>query len=308
MKLLSTNTEITQNTTDATNTASSSCVQDIFELVKARLTALVLVTTLIGFLFGSKSQLDYSLLFHTLLSTALVAAGAAALNQVMEIDLDRLMRRTRDRPLPAGRIALPQALLFGLALSVIGLTYMGLAVNLLATGLAFLTSATYLLIYTPLKQKTVHNTIIGAVSGAIPPVIGWAGATGRLGLEAVVLFGILFFWQMPHFLSIAWIYREQYEKAGYRMWPMIDREGVSTAQQIMVYTVGLLAITVAPFALGLNSPAYLVATAVLGGVFFYCSLKFYCRRSNQTARKLFFATLLYLPLVLGALVFTMLPQ
>lgn len=274
------------------------------ELTKARLTTLVLITTLVGFLYGMGEGLDALLMFHTLFATGLVAAGAAILNQAMEKRPDGLMKRTADRPLPAERISLRHAYFGGIAVTLAGSLYLGLAANWLAAGLALLTSLIYLGIYTPAKQITVHNTVIGAVSGAIPPMIGWAVATGSLGWEAWFLFGILFCWQMPHFLAIAWMYREQYAGAGFRMWPAIDPKGITTAWLGWFFAVAALVISLLPVFLGVNNVAYAIIASLAGAYMIWRAVKFIRLRSQKNARQLFLSSLAYLPMVLGALVFT----
>jgi protoheme IX farnesyltransferase len=196
------------------------------------------------------------------------------------------------------------ATLFGTLISLIGLIYLGLAANWLTSALAALTLAVYVLIYTPLKQKTVHNTLIGAISGAIPPVLGWTAATGKLGVEALILFGILFFWQMPHFLAIAWMYRDQYRKAGFRMWPLIDKLGRWTAGQSFFFALLLLGVSLTPVFLGLNNWVYGGIASLLGVGMTLLALRFLCHKTEKSARQLFLSTLLYLPAILIAIVFT----
>ena len=277
---------------------------EVMQLTKARLTMLVLFTTLMGFIYASNGAVDLLLLFHTLIGTGMVAAGAAVLNQVMEVEQDRLMNRTKTRPLPAGRVRVEHALGFGLAVALIGLGYLYFSAGWLPTALAAATIGTYLLLYTPLKQTTVHNTLIGAISGAIPPVIGSAAASGHLDWVGAFVFGILFFWQMPHFLAIAWMYREQYEQAGFRMWPMIDELGRSTSFQMFWYALCLLATSLAPVIMGWNNFVYGIIAVVAGGVVVALALVFWRTKAKPDARRLFFSTLFYLPIVLVALVLT----
>ncbi len=278
---------------------------DFSELIKLRLTTLVLITTFIGFLYGSGESVNWLAAFHAVLATGLVAAGAAAFNQVLEIRQDALMRRTANRPLPARRMGRSHAIALGAGLSIVGLLYLGLALNWLSAGLALLTLAIYVGVYTPLKQKTVHNTLIGAISGAIPPVIGWAAATDTLWTwEAAILFGILFFWQMPHFLAIAWMYREEYAFAGFRMWPLIDPTGRWTAWQTVLFSAALLAVSVMPVFLGINTWICGVIVGLLGIGMIWLSLRFLRQKTVTRARQLFLSTLLYLPAALAAVVFT----
>jgi len=273
------------------------------ELVKARLSLLVLITTLVGFLSGWNGPLDYFLLGATLLGTALSAFGASALNQWWERALDALMKRTEDRPLPAKRLHPRDALLFGLLFCFSGVAILFFFVNLLAAFFAAATVVIYILAYTPLKQRTTLNTLLGAVPGALPPLIGWAGATNDVGVGGVVLFLILWFWQMPHFLAIAWLYREDYAAAGFRMLSVNDPEGFMTSRQALLYALGLLAVSLLPTLLGMTSSSYFMAALLLGILFVITALLFLKNRTRKNARLLFFASIIYLPLILGALVF-----
>jgi protoheme IX farnesyltransferase len=276
---------------------------DVMELVKARLSLLVLITTLVGFLSGWNGPLDYFLLGATLLGTALSAFGASALNQWWERALDALMKRTEDRPLPAKRLHPRDALLFGLLFCFSGVAILFFFVNLLAAFFAAATVVIYILAYTPLKQRTTLNTLLGAVPGALPPLIGWAGATNDVGVGGVVLFLILWFWQMPHFLAIAWLYREDYAAAGFRMLSVNDPEGFMTSRQALLYALGLLAVSLLPTLLGMTSSSYFMAALLLGILFVITALLFLKNRTRKNARLLFFASIIYLPLILGALVF-----
>src|SRR5579872_2111605 len=208
------------------------------DLIKARLTFLVLLTTLVGFYVGFQETLNWVLLLNTMLGTALVASGAAALNQLLEREHDAKMRRTEDRPLPSGRLQPGTVLILGGACGGIGLIYLAVAVNLLTSLLGAITLGSYLFIYTPLKRVTTLNTIVGAVPGALPPLMGWTAARGEITLDGWSLFAILFFWQLPHFLAIAWIYREQYAGAGYMMLPVVDTEGRQTGRQAVSHALG----------------------------------------------------------------------
>jgi len=280
-----------------------SLLGDVSTLVKARLSFLVLITTLVGFLVGWRGPMDFLLLTATLVGTALSAGGAAALNQWLERDLDRVMKRTRDRPLPGGRINPADALVMGILLSISGVAALALFVNGLSAALAGLTIATYLAIYTPLKRVTTLNTLIGAVPGALPPLIGWTAATGRIELPGIFLFAILWFWQMPHFLAIAWMYREDYLQAGFVMLSGRDDTGHLTARQAFIYTIYLVVVTALPGMLGLLQPWYTLASLLLGGGFLYLAWQFLRTPTKAAARNLFFASILYLPLLLGALLF-----
>jgi protoheme IX farnesyltransferase len=272
------------------------------DLVKARLTFLVLLTTLVGFYIGARGSMDYALLFHTMLGTALLACGAAALNQLWEREHDAKMRRTESRPLPSGRLQPETVLFFGGACSVGGLIYLTLAVNLLTSFLGAVTLCSYLFIYTPLKRVTWLNTAIGAVPGALPPLMGWTAARGEVGGGGWALFAILFFWQIPHFLAIAWLYREEYAKAGFVMLPAVDPAGDRTGRQAVSHSLGLLLASLGPAAFGLVGPVYLAGALVLGLVFIAAAVQFTRQLTLTRARKLFLTSILYLPLLLGLMV------
>lgn len=274
---------------------------DVCELAKARLTSLVLVTALAGFYLGWSGPMDGLLLFNTLFGTALVAGGAAALNQLVEREFDGAMRRTRDRPLPSGRMRPDTALLIGFGMAVVGLIWLALLVNLISAALAALTLAIYVFAYTPLKRRTNLNTLVGAIPGALPPMIGWAAARGEVTLEAWVLFAIMFFWQMPHFLAIAWMYRDDYARAGFVMLPNTDETGESTGRQAVSYSFGLLVVSLVPTLLGLASPTYFLGAFLLGLGVIGCAVVMQRNPARSTARQLFFASIIYLPLLLGLL-------
>ena len=272
------------------------------ELVKARLTLLVLLTTLVGFYLGASGPVDYGLMFHALSGTALVAAGAAALNQLMEREFDARMRRTEGRPLPAGRITPAAVLVLGTSLSVVGLTWLLVAVNSMTALLGVLTISSYLFLYTPLKRRTVLNTVVGAIPGALPPLMGWTAATGGIAAEGWALFAILFFWQLPHFMAIAWLYREDYARAGYRMLSGVDPEGRRTAASAVRNTLALLVISLYPYLLGTAGAVYLAGALALGIGFLAFAIVFARSLTERSARRLFLASILYLPLLLGLLV------
>jgi protoheme IX farnesyltransferase len=274
------------------------------ELFKARLTLLVVLTTLVGFYLGSAIgfPVDYTLMFHTVFGTALVAAGAAALNQLIEREHDARMKRTENRPLPARRITPNAVLLLGALLSVAGLAWLLFAVNALTAFLGAVTLASYLFVYTPLKRLTVLNTAVGAVPGALPPLMGWAAATDSLSPGGWALFAVLFFWQLPHFMAISWLYREDYARAGYRMLSGVDPEGRRTAASAVRNTMALLLISLFPYLLHLTGRYYLAGALVLGGVFLACAIVFARKLTPRAARQLFFASIIYLPLLLGLLV------
>jgi len=282
--------------------ADKSRVAVFCELIKARLTFLVLLTTLVGFYVGFRGAMDYLLMLHTLLGTGLVASGAAALNQFLERQHDARMRRTEDRPLPSGRLPPDTALMFGGLSSAAGLIDLALAVNLETSVLGAITLCSYLFIYTPLKRVTTLNTAIGAVPGALPPLMGWTAARGEINVEGWSLFAILFFWQLPHFLAIAWMYRDDYAKAGFAMLPVFDPDGQRTAGQTVSHTLGLLPISLCPFLLKLAGVVYLAGALVLGLAFLWQAVQFSRELSAQRARQLFYASILYLPLLLGLMV------
>ena len=283
---------------------SQHWLADLSELVKARLSLLVLITTLVGFLFGWRGDLNLLYLFHTLCGTALAAAGAAALNEVFEVELDARMQRTRNRPLPGGRMTLEEGLIIGVVCSVAGILWLSFATNLYAGVLSALTVGIYLFVYTPLKQITTLNTIVGAVPGALPPMIGWVAARGHIDFECWILFAILFMWQMPHFLAISWLYRNEYKEAGFVMLSGNDPECRVTGRQSLLYTMGLISVSLIPAMLELTNIWYLPVATIMGGYFFWKSLQFAFRGTQQAARALFIASIIYLPVTLAALVFT----
>ena len=273
------------------------------DLFKARLTFLVLLTTLVGFYVGVRGTPDYWLMFHALFGTALVACGAAALNQFWEREHDARMPRTADRPLPSGRMRPETVLVLGGVCSMAGLVYLAFAVNLLTSLLGAVTLASYIFIYTPLKRVTWLNTAVGAIPGALPPVMGWTAARNELTGEGWALFAILFFWQIPHFLAIAWMYRDEYARAGFVMLPSVDPDGFRTGRQAVSHALGLLTVSLTPFLFKLAGPVYVVGALALGIVFAAAAIQFSRQLTRQRARGLFFASILYLPLLLGLMVF-----
>jgi protoheme IX farnesyltransferase len=272
------------------------------ELIKARLSCLVLLTTLVGFYVGSRGTMDYLLMIHTLLGTGLVAGGAAALNQLLERKHDARMRRTEDRPLPSGRLQPDTVLMFGGFCSVAGLVYLALAVNLLTSALGAITLSSYLFVYTPLKRVTSLNTAVGAIPGALPPLMGWTAARGEINAEGWSLFAILFFWQLPHFLAIAWMYRDDYAAAGFKMLPVFDAGGQRTGRQTVSHTLGLLPVSLCPFLFQLAGVVYLAGALVLSTAFLWHAIQFSRELTLARARKLFYASIIYLPLLLGLMV------
>jgi heme o synthase len=277
---------------------------DFAVLVKARLTLLVLLTTAVGFYLGSGPSVDSGALFHVVFGTAAAAAGAAALNQWWEREPDALMRRTRTRPVPAGRMRPVEALVLGIALSIFGVGYLAVVCNVLSATLAAVTILIYILGYTPLKRTSTANTIVGAIPGAIPPMIGWAAARGAIELGAWSLFAILLLWQLPHFFAIAWMYREDYSRAGFRMISSDDLSGERSASQSVFFCILLLVIAGLPAFVGIVTFAYLAIELVLGGLFIAVAMRFLKLRTAGAARALFVTSIVYLPLLLIALVLT----
>lgn len=274
---------------------------DLWSLTKPRLNLLALFTTW-GGVYLARPGVPTITLLHTLIGTALVAGGAAALNQVWERDTDKLMRRTRLRPLPDGRLAVAESAAFGVSLSIIGLAELALRVNLASATVAALTLLSYVVVYTPLKTRTSLATLIGAVPGALPPVIGWAAATGEVPLQAWVLFGIVFFWQMPHFLAIAWMYRDDYAAAGIPLLPVLEPDGRRTGAQALLYAAALWPVSLMPAVVGLGGIAYMVVATGLGFIFIALAALFARERTATTARRLFLFSLAYLALLWATLV------
>jgi len=291
--------------TDISASASTSkgTFSVLADLVKARLTSLVLLTTLVGFYLGNEGPGNFPLLFAVMLGTGFLAAGAATLNQYLERDYDRLMPRTQDRPIPSGNMSADATLVFGGVLSVAGLLQLAIFVNLLTSVLGAATIALYLFVYTPLKRVTSLNTIIGAVPGALPPLMGWTAARGEIDIAGWSLFAILFFWQLPHFLAIAWMYKDEYGKAGYVMLPNVDPTGARTGRQALSHTLGLLPISLCPTLLGVSGGLYFIGATVLTLIFIGCAISFSRELNRVSARRLFFCSIIYLPLLLGLMVF-----
>jgi protoheme IX farnesyltransferase len=272
------------------------------ELFKARLTLLVLLTTLVGFYIGYRGPMDYLLMMHALLGTALVASGASALNQLWEKDYDAKMRRTQNRPLPSGRLQPSTVFWIGTACSLGGLIYLYLGVNAITALIGASSLVSYVFIYTPMKRVTWLNTAIGAVPGALPPLMGWTAARGEVSREGWALFAILAFWQLPHFLAIAWIYKDEYAKAGFKMLPLVDPDGHRTARQALSHTLGLLPISLCPFLFKMVGPIYLAGALMLGIAFCYFALQFARDLTIPRARQLFYVSILYLPALLTVMV------
>ncbi|MEE9270212.1 MAG: heme o synthase, partial [Candidatus Krumholzibacteria bacterium] len=277
----------------------AATIQDYMQLTKPRIVLMILLTTMAGFYLGTHQSMDLLLLFHTLLGTALAVGSSNVLNQVMEREADGRMRRTRNRPLPAGRMDPREALTSGIGMAVVGFLYLLVAVNPLTALLTLVAWANYLFLYTPLKKKTSLSTLVGAVSGALPPVIGWAAVRGALSLESLALFSILFLWQLPHFLSIAWMYREDYARAGFAMLPVLDTEGSRTGRQIVFYGLALIPASLMPTLLGLTGGLYFFGALALGVAFLVFGIRTALYKSSLYARHLLFASLLFLPALLA---------
>jgi protoheme IX farnesyltransferase len=274
---------------------------DYLQLTRPRLSAMALLTVAIGAALASGGAPDWRVLTHALIGAALVAAGASALNQLLECESDGLMHRTRARPLPSGRVRPGDALVFGLASAAGGVIYLSLTLpSPLAAALAALTVLTYVLVYTPLKRRTPLNTLVGAIPGALPPVIGWSAVRGSLDAEAGVLFAVLFLWQVPHFLAIAWIYREDYERAGLRMLPAVDPGGAMIGRLMVCYCLALVAASLTPLICGAGR-VYPAGALLLGLGFLACAVGFSLRRSRARARAVLLASLIYLPALLTLL-------
>jgi len=273
------------------------------DLVKARLTALVLLTTLAGFYLASPEGMPLVLLLHTLVGTALLACGASVLNQYLERAHDARMPRTERRPLPAGLMQPEKALWFGIALSLAGTGYTFFCVNLLTGVLGVLTLALYIFVYTPLKRLTSWNTVVGAVPGALPPLMGWTAAGGSLDAGGWALFLILFLWQLPHFLAIAWMYKDEYGAAGYVMLPNVDASGKKTAAHALFYAILLVPISFIPVFYHVSGNLYGLGALVLGLGFVWQALKFSWALDRTRARQLFFYSIIYLPLLLLLMTF-----
>jgi len=282
--------------------SARSRVAAYVELTKPRITSLIVLTSAAGFCLGSPGPLNYVLLLHAMIGIALLSSGIGTLNQFIERDLDGLMRRTVERPLPSKRLLPAEALWFGVLLTAGGEVYLTAFVNTLSAVLGLTVIAGYLFLYTPLKTRTSLSTAIGAFPGAMPPFIGWVAARGQVDVGAWVLFAILFLWQFPHFLAIAWMYREDYGRAGILMLPVVEPDGRVTGQQIIAYTLMLLPISLLPTVIGISGRIYFVAALVLGLLFLLSAVRAALSKSNQHARQLLLASVLYLPLLFGVMV------
>jgi protoheme IX farnesyltransferase len=276
-------------------------VNDWLVLTKARITALVLVTAAAGYVLGAP-RVELGILVWLLVGVGLASGGAAALNQVYERDADARMTRTASRPVPAGRISPARGLAAGLLLSAGGVGWLVIGINALTGFLALLTIVLYIAVYTPLKARTSLNTLVGAIPGAIPPVIGWTAATGSIGLGGWALFSILFLWQLPHFLAIAWLFRDDYARGGFPMLPVVDPAGGSTGRQATLYALALIPVSLTPTLLGLTGGVYFFGALALGVAFLACGLAMAMDRGRKSARRLLLASVTYLPILLALLV------
>jgi protoheme IX farnesyltransferase len=274
-------------------------MKDYIELTKPRITWLILMSTAVGYFFGHQGAWSFWSVLHTILGTALIASGTAALNQWYEREADRKMRRTADRPIPSGRLSAHRALIFGVLLSVAGFAELTFGLNWLAGFLGLFTLLSYLFLYTPLKQRTPLSTLVGAFPGAMPPIIGYAAASGILDAQAWTLFAILFLWQFPHFLAIAWMYREDYERAGILMLPVVQPSGEATARQIVLYSLALIPVSMAPSLLGMSGKIYFFGALALGLWYLYSGLRVAFDRTILRARAVLLVSVIYLPLIYG---------
>lgn len=276
---------------------------DFVTLTKPRVVLMVLVTTAVGYRLGSLGTADWVRLLQTLAGTALAAAGTLALNQYLERESDGLMRRTQHRALPSGRLTASEALVFGILATLIGLGYLAVVVGALAAGVTLATSGIYLFLYTPLKRLTPLSTLVGAISGALPPLAGWAAARGELGSGGWILFAIVFLWQVPHTLAIGRLYQEDYARAGIRILPVVDPEGRSTERQIVVGSLALWAVALLPSLVGLTGSRYFFGAVALGGVFLACGIVHALGPSRASARQVVLASVLHLPLLFALMAF-----
>jgi heme o synthase len=286
---------------------SSTRAADYLALTKPRLNFLVVATSAAGYYLGAPGgagAMDLLAMASAVAGTALVAGGAAVLNQVYERDTDALMRRTRTRPLPDGRVAFAEATLFGLALSAAGLALLATRANLTAALLALATLVVYLIVYTPMKRWSPLATLVGAVPGALPPLIGWTASHGGISLGGASLFAIVFLWQIPHFMAIAWLYRDDYSKAGFPMLPVVEPDGRRTGRQAVLYSLALVPVSLVPALVGVSALAYCAIAFVLGIAMLWLAIQFATTRDDQSARRLFFGSITYLPLLWMAMILT----
>ncbi len=284
------------------STAVPSRMADFLALTKPRLNSLVVVTAAIGYYLGTTGDVHVPALVQAVLGIALVAGGAAGLNQIYERDTDSLMFRTRTRPLAAQRVTTTEALVFSVVLAVLGIGILGASSNLLAALLALLTLVSYNAIYTPMKRRSQLATLVGAVPGALPPMIGWVAARGALTVEAWALFAIVFVWQIPHFMAIAWLYRADFSRAGFPLLPVIEPTGKSAARQAVLFSLMLVPLSLAPYYLKMSGPAYAVGAAAGSLGLLWLAASFAVKRTDERARLLFLGSITYLPLLWGMLI------
>ncbi len=276
-----------------------SLVRPFWELTKPGITRLVVFTSGAGFYLASRGPLEWLTLLNMLFGTALVASGANALNQYAERDANALMRRTARRPLPSGRLGSAEALIFAVSIAFIGLVHLWFLVNPVTAGVVLASLLSYLLVYTPLKRRTWWATLAGAVPGALPALAGWTAATGRIGAGGLALFGIVFVWQMPHFFALGWMYREDYERGGFRMLSRFDPTGIRTGRQTVLYTMALLPVSLLPSFLGVTGRLYAMGAVLLGLGFLGLGLTLLSDRARGQARRVFVGSILYLPALLA---------
>lgn len=276
-------------------------IADYWDLTKPGITFLVIITSLAAFYMASQGLPNITLLVHSLLGIACISGGGGALNHYIERERDKLMNRTRNRPIPSGRVHPQEALILGIGLSVMGIGYLIAVVNAITGLLGTLTLFGYIGVYTPLKRVSPHSTIIGAFPGAMPPVLGWTAVTGTVSLEAFILFAVVFFWQMPHFLGIAWMYRKDYERGGFPMLPVVAPDGKSTMRMIVIYCTGLIPVTLLPTVLGLAGYIYFFAALFCGLTFLYFAVRVAIAPTNTNAKYLVLASVFHLPIVMAFL-------
>jgi heme o synthase len=278
-------------------------IKDYIALTKPRITWLILMSTGVGYFFGAKGAWHWLTLLNTIIGTALIASGTAALNQWMEREADAKMRRTQARPLPSGRLDARSALVFAIAISVAGFAELWLGANPLSAAIGLVTLLCYLFVYTPLKRRSPHSTTVGSIPGAMPPLIGFAAASGTLTWNAWALFAILLLWQFPHFYAIAWMYKEDYARAGIRMLPVVEPDGRSTALRILMYSVALIPISLMPKFLAMAGNIYFYGALALGLAFLYYGLKIRTERTRSQARRVLLASVIYLPALFTLMLF-----
>jgi len=289
---------VTTGTVHIAHATTARRAADFFELTKPRIVFMVLITALVGYYAGSAGLPNYIRLLQMLFGTALAAAGTLTLNQFLERDIDGIMDRTKRRPLPDARVQPQDALWFGILLTIAGLSYLALSVNLLSALVASAITISYLLIYTPMKRYSALCLPVGAVPGALPPVIGWVAARGDLSVDAWVLFAIMFLWQIPHTLAIAYLYREDFAKAGIQFLPVVDPDGASTNRQVLLHCGALWVVSFLPTLIGISGSTYFVAAFFLGAAFLLSGVKLVLTPTRSSARRLLFASLIYLPMLL----------